>query len=107
MGVALACDIRLAVAGTQFFYPVMRLGYLPQPPDPARLAALIGPARARMILLAGQRIGTDEALAWGLIDRIVDTDNLLSAAKALAADALAADQSHLRALKRMTKGDTP
>ena len=34
----------------------MRLGYRPQPSDPARLAALIGPSRARMILLAAQRI---------------------------------------------------
>ena len=104
-GLALACDLRLAVPGAQFFYPVMRLGYLPQPPDPARLAALIGPARARMILLAGQRIGTDEALAWGLINRIIAPDTLLATAKALAADALRADQSHVAALKRMTLGD--
>jgi enoyl-CoA hydratase len=37
MGMALACDLRIAVPGAQFFYPVMRLGYLPQPSDPARL----------------------------------------------------------------------
>jgi enoyl-CoA hydratase len=104
MGVALACDIRIAVPAAQFFYPVMRLGYLPQPPDPGRLTALVGPARARMILLAGQRIGTDEALAWGLIDRIVETEVLLAAAKTLAADALNADQSHVAALTRLTRG---
>jgi enoyl-CoA hydratase/carnithine racemase len=107
MGMALACDLRIAVPEARFFYPVMRLGYLPQPSDPARLAALVGPARARMILLAGQRIGTDEALAWGLIDRIVAPEALMDAAKALAADALAADQGHLHALKRMTKGERP
>ena len=72
MGMALACDLRIAVPEARFFYPVMRLGYLPQPSDPARLAALVGPSRARMILLAGQRVGADEALAWGLIDRIVE-----------------------------------
>jgi enoyl-CoA hydratase/carnithine racemase len=107
MGMALACDLRIAVPEARFFYPVMRLGYLPQPSDPARLASLVGPARARMILLAGQRIGTDEALAWGLIDRIVAPEALMDAAKALAADALAADQGHLHALKRMTKGERP
>ena len=58
-GIALACDIRIAVPSAQFFYPVMRLGYLPQPSDPGRLTALIGPGRARMILLAGQRIGAE------------------------------------------------
>jgi enoyl-CoA hydratase len=102
-GLALACDVRIAVPGAQFFYPVMRLGYLPQPSDPARLTALIGPGRARMILLAGQRITTEEALAWGLIDRIVSPDSLMDSAMALAADALAADQSHVARLVRMTR----
>jgi enoyl-CoA hydratase/carnithine racemase len=107
MGMALACDLRIAVPEARFFYPVMRLGYLPQPSDPARLAALVGPSRARMILLAGQRIGAEEALAWGLIDRIVAPEALMDTAKALAADALGADQEHLHALKRMTRGERP
>jgi enoyl-CoA hydratase len=107
MGMALACDLRIAVPSAQFFYPVMRLGYRPQPSDPARLAALVGPARARMILLAGQRIGAEDALAWGLIDRIVPPDGLLDMAMTLAADALQADHSHVAALKRMTRGTTP
>ena len=104
-GLALACDIRIAVPSAQFFYPVMRLGYLPQPSDPGRLTALIGPGRARMILLAGQRIGADEALSWGLIDRIVAPDQLLAAAMGLAADALAADHLHVQRLARITRGD--
>ena len=89
----------------QFFYPVMRLGYLPQPSDPGRLTALIGPGRARMILLAGQRIGAEEALSWGLIDRIVAPEQLLAAAMGLAADALAADHLHVQRLAQMTRGD--
>jgi enoyl-CoA hydratase/carnithine racemase len=104
-GLGLACDIRIAVPTAQFFYPVMRLGYLPQPSDPARLTALIGPGRARMILLAGQRIGADEALAWGLIDRIVPPEALMDSAMALAADALAADQTHVAALTRLARGE--
>jgi enoyl-CoA hydratase/carnithine racemase len=107
MGMALACDLRIAVPEARFFYPVMRLGYLPQPSDPGRLSALVGPSRARMILLAGQRIGADEALAWGLIDRIAPPEALIDSALALAADALGADQLHLHALKRMTKGEKP
>ena len=39
-GMALACDLRIAVPGAKFFYPVMKLGFLPQPSDPARLAGL-------------------------------------------------------------------
>ncbi|AWD23431.1 enoyl-CoA hydratase/isomerase family protein [Fuscovulum blasticum] len=100
-GIALACDCRIAVPGANFFYPVMKLGYRPQPSDPARLAALVGPARAKMILLAGQKIGADEALAWGLIDRIVAGEGLLGAARALCADALAATAAHGAAIKAM------
>lgn len=100
-GMALACDLRIAVPGARFFYPVMKLGFLPQPSDPARLAALVGPARAAMILMAGQRIGADEALAWGLIDRIVAPEALTDAAGALAADALSADAAHVAAIRRM------
>ena len=50
---ALACDLRIAVPTAKFFYPVMSLGFLPQPSDPGRLVALVGPARARLILMAG------------------------------------------------------
>jgi len=102
-GMALACDIRLTVPGARFFYPVMRLGFLPQPGDPARLAALVGPARARMILMAGARIDAAEALAWGLVDRILPADALMDAARALTADALAADPAHVAAIKAATR----
>lgn len=101
MGMALACDLRIAVPGAKFFYPVMKLGFLPQPSDPARLAALVGQARAKMILMAGQKIETDEALAWGLIDRIVPGEALLDSARALAADVLAAKPGHAAAIKAM------
>jgi enoyl-CoA hydratase len=100
-GMVLACDIRLCVPEAKFFYPVMRLGYLPQPSDPVRLSSLIGPARAKMILLGGAKIMADEALAWGLVDRIVAQVDLPAAAQALAADALAANAEHLAAIKAM------
>ena len=107
MGVALACDLRIAVPSANFFYPVMRLGYRPQPSDPGRLAALVGPARAKMILLAAQKIDAETALSWGLIDRICAPEALTDTAMSLAEAALAADPVHVRTLKRMTKGETP
>ena len=100
-GMALACDLRLAVPGAKVFYPVMRLGYLPQPSDPARLAALIGPARARMILMTGARVEAAEALAWGLIDRVAAPEALMDSAHSLCADVLQADPAHVAAIKRM------
>lgn len=101
MGMALACDLRLAVPGAKFFYPVMKLGFLPQPSDPARLVALIGPSRARLILMAGAKVEADEALAMGLIDRIVPGEALMDTARALAADVLAAKPGHAPAIKAM------
>ncbi|WP_375258811.1 enoyl-CoA hydratase/isomerase family protein [Citreimonas sp.] len=100
MGMALACDLRIAAPGAKLFYPVMKLGYLPQQSDPARLAALVGPARAKMILMAGQKIPSDEALTWGLIDRIVEGD-VVEAARDLATDVLAADPGHAAAIKAL------
>jgi enoyl-CoA hydratase/carnithine racemase len=90
MGMALASDLRLAVPSAKFFYPVMKLGFLPQPSDPARMAALIGPARTKLILMGGQKITSDEALLFGLIDRIVDADALMQMARDIAVDTVAA-----------------
>ena len=102
MGMVLACDLRIAVAEAKFFYPVMRLGFLPQPSDPPRLSALVGPSRARMILMAGQKIPAEEALAWGLIDRISPAETLMQDAQALTADVREASREHVAAIKRMT-----
>ncbi len=101
MGMVLACDIRLCVPQARLFYPVMRLGYLPQPSDPPRLAALVGPGRARMILMAGQKIAADEALAWGLVDRLAAPESLIADAQALCADARAASGAHVAAIKAL------
>jgi len=98
-GMALACDLRLSVPEAKFFYPVMKLGFLPQPSDPARMAVLIGPSRAKMILMAGQKISAGEALSWGLVDRVVAKDDLLNIAAELAADALSASREHVAGIK--------
>lgn len=101
LGMVLACDLRIAVPEARLFYPVMKLGFLPQPSDPPRLAALVGPARAAMILMAGQRIEAETALSWGLLDRIAPAGALAETAQALAADALGAAADHVAAIKRM------
>lgn len=100
-GMALACDLRIAVPEAKFFYPVMKLGFLPQPSDPSRLARLVGPARAKMILMAGTKATAEEALAWGLIDRMVAAEDLADAAATLAADALGAARDHVAEIKAM------
>jgi enoyl-CoA hydratase/carnithine racemase len=103
-GMALTCDLRIAVPQARFFYPVAKLGFLPQPSDPGRLVALVGPARAKLVLLGGQKLTADEALAFGLIDRITLPEHLMDQARDLAADALAGDTEVLRRIKQMCAG---
>lgn len=103
MGMALACDLRVAATGAQAFYPVMKLGFLPQPSDPKRLTALIGPARAKLILMAGQRIDSETALQWGLFDRIIAPEALMDEAHALANDSLSATPQHAAAIKQLIR----
>ena len=101
MGMALACDLRVAVPSARFFYPVMKLGFLPQPSDPARMSALIGPARTKLILMGGQKIDAEEALRFGLIDRIIEGDALLDHAAELTALTVAADPKIAQDIKQM------
>jgi len=100
-GMALACDLRLAVPSARFFYPVMKLGYLPQPSDPKRMISLIGPARTKLILMGGQKLEAPEALHFGLIDRIVDPDILLTTAREIAADTLVAKPEIAKGIKAL------
>ncbi|MEL7255949.1 MAG: enoyl-CoA hydratase/isomerase family protein [Pseudomonadota bacterium] len=103
MGMVLACDLRIAVPGTKAFYPVMKLGFLPQPSDPPRLTALIGPARAKMILMGGAKIDTETALTWGLFDKIVDPDALMDEVRALCEDTVNATPDHAAMIKAMIR----
>lgn len=101
MGMVLACDLRIAVDTAKFFYPVMKLGFLPQPSDPARMRALIGPSRTKMILMGGQKITVEQALNWGLVDQITDATGLNDAVSQAAQDALAADMSLIAGIKAL------
>ncbi|MDA7425139.1 enoyl-CoA hydratase/isomerase family protein [Thalassococcus lentus] len=103
MGMFLACDLRLSVPGAKIFYPVMKLGFLPQPSDPGRLAAICGASRAKMILMAGQKIPVEQASEWGLIDVIADGD-IIETARDLSGDVLGATPEHATAIKNLIGG---
>lgn len=100
-GMVLACDLRICVPSAKFFYPVMKLGFLPQPSDPKRMAALIGPARTKLILMGGQKITAQEAYDYGLVDRIVAPEELMQTARDLAADTLAAKPEIARGIMEL------
>tara|TARA_B100000768_G_scaffold152321_1_gene147924 strand:- start:151 stop:759 length:609 start_codon:yes stop_codon:yes gene_type:complete len=103
MGMALACDIRLAVPKAKFFYPVMKRGFLPQPSDPLRMSALIGPARTKLILMGGQKLTAQEALQFGLIERVLEPEALLPTAENIAADTMAASPEIARGIRALCR----
>ena len=103
MGMALACDIRLAVPKAKFFYPVMKRGFLPQPSDPLRMSALIGPARTKLILMGGQKLSAQEALQFGLIERVLEPEALLPTAENIAADTMAASPEIARGIRALCR----
>lgn len=100
-GMALACDLRISVPEAKFFYPAIKLGFLPQPSDPRRLRALVGPARAKILLAAADKIDAQTALSWGLVDRLTPADQMDATIALLAAPALEADSAVLKGIKAM------
>jgi len=68
---ALACTFRLATANARFGLPEIKLGLIPGYGGTQRLPRLVGEARAAEIILTGRMVGAEEALAIGLINRIV------------------------------------
>jgi enoyl-CoA hydratase/carnithine racemase len=75
---ALACDLRIAAAGATFGLPEVRVG-VPSVIEAALLPELVGPGRAAEMLLTGEPIGAAEALAWGLVNRVVPAADLAAA----------------------------
>ncbi|MBI5535558.1 MAG: enoyl-CoA hydratase/isomerase family protein [Deltaproteobacteria bacterium] len=70
--IALACDLRVAVASASFALPEVTLAIIPGAGGTQRLPRIVGEARAKEMILFGQRISAQQALAWGLINRIAD-----------------------------------
>jgi enoyl-CoA hydratase len=97
---AASCDFRIASDRSVFGMPEVRIG-LPSVVEAALLPGLIGPARTRKLLLTGDNISVDEALDWGLIDRVVPAQELDAAVEELAASILAAGPYAVRLQKSL------
>jgi len=82
--IALACDLRVCRKGVALGLTESRLGGLAGNGS-VRLTRLIGPARAKELLFTGETIATEKALAWGLVNIVVEDGSALDGARRLAA----------------------
>jgi enoyl-CoA hydratase/carnithine racemase len=70
--IALACDFRIATRDAQLGFPEVNLGLLPGGGGTQRAPRIIGPGRARWLIMSGERIPATTAEAWGLVEFLVD-----------------------------------
>ncbi|MDA0170596.1 enoyl-CoA hydratase/isomerase family protein [Solirubrobacter taibaiensis] len=69
---ALVCDVRLMAPGARFIYREGRLGIIPSHGGVTRLVKLIGLARARDVILGGEEVSAEAALAHGMVTALAD-----------------------------------
>lgn len=101
----LHCDLVVAASNARFSMPFSRLGLCPEAASSLLLPRLAGYQRAAEKLLLGDPFDAAEALQMGLINRIVESHELLREASTLARRLAELPPSSLRATKRLMKGD--
>jgi 3-hydroxypropionyl-coenzyme A dehydratase len=80
---ALAFDLRVAASDLTLSIPEARLGLVADVGGTTRLQRTVGPSRAKDLLLTARSIDANEALQWGLVNRVVPPGELQAAAVAL------------------------
>ena len=81
---ALHCDFRVATEKARFGQPEINLGVLPGAGGTQLLPRLIGLSKARWLLLSGETISARDALACGLVDKVVNSDVLMKETEKMA-----------------------
>jgi 2-oxoglutaroyl-CoA hydrolase len=98
---ALACDFRIAADDVQMALPEATIGMIPGSGGTQRLARLVGLGRAKDIVMRGRRVGAEEALALGLVTRVVTADELDGAVTELVEELSRHSPLALRMAKRV------
>ena len=82
--ISMACDIRIASTKALFGQPETGLGITPGFGGTQRLSKIIGPGNASLLILTAQNIKADEAYRMGLVQKLVEPEELMPTAEALA-----------------------
>ena len=98
---ALACDIMIASTNAVFADTHARVGILPGAGLSQKLSRAIGIYRAKEVSLTGNFISAETACDWGLVNRVVEPDELMPACYALAEDIISCQQDIVRKHKAL------
>ncbi|QLH24259.1 enoyl-CoA hydratase/isomerase family protein [Streptomyces sp. Rer75] len=96
---ALCADFRIAAENAKLGQPEILLGLIPGAGGTQRLARLVGPSRAKDLIFTGRQVKAHEAVAIGLVDRVVPADEVYEQAHAWAAQLAKGPAMALRAAK--------
>jgi len=98
--IALSCDIRIASQTASFALPEVKYGILAGAGGTQRLARLIGPGRAKLLMFTGRRIHAADAFDMGIVDGVVDPERLMPECLALAHEIAANSPIAARYIKK-------
>ncbi len=100
LAIALCCDLRFCAEDAHLAITPAKLGLLYGHVETRKLVELVGPARAKDLLFSGRRISPSEALAIGLVDRLVPAEALARSVGEYAGDLARLSQKSIRGAKR-------
>lgn len=98
--IALACDLRVAASSAILGLPEAKYGILAGAGGTQRLARLVGPGRAKMIMYTGRQFTADEACTLGVVEKVVAPERLLADSLAIAREIAANSPIAIRHIKR-------
>ena len=100
---ALACDLRVASSRAKFGQPEINLGLIPGGGGTQRLCRLLGYGKAMEMTLTGEMVGAEEALSIGLVNKVVEPEELEGAAMTLAENIARKSPYTVRVAKRAVR----
>jgi enoyl-CoA hydratase len=98
-GLAAACDFRIGSTRSRFAITPARLGLVYSIEDTRRVVALVGDTRARRLLMRSEQLDAAQALAWGVLDALVEPDGLEVAVQEWAAGLAAQSATSMAGIK--------
>jgi enoyl-CoA hydratase/carnithine racemase len=101
------CDLIVAARSARFVMPFTRLGLVPEAGSSLLFPQLLGHQRASAMLLLGDALDTDAALAAGLVYQVVDDAELMAAARAVAGRLAALPPQAVRQTKHLMRRGKP